>query len=65
MNECCLKTLNVGTGSAARRIAVRQREGSALGLFWLGGFKSDMGGTKAVALDDWAAAHGRACIRFD
>jgi pimeloyl-ACP methyl ester carboxylesterase len=65
MNECCLKTLDVGTGSASRRIAVRQREGAASGLFWLGGFKSDMGGTKAVALDNWAAAHGRACLRFD
>jgi len=31
----------------------------------LGGFKSDMGGTKATALNSWAAAHGRACIRFD
>ncbi len=65
MNECCLKTLDMGTGSAARRIAVRQREGTTPGLFWLGGFKSDMGGTKAVALDGWAAAQGRACLRFD
>ena len=65
MSECCLKTLDVGTGHAACRIAVRQRDGAAPGLFWLGGFKSDMGGTKAVALDDWAAAQGRACIRFD
>ena len=35
------------------------------GLFWLGGFKSDMRGTKALALDAWAAEHRRACIRFD
>ena len=35
------------------------------GLFWLGGFKSDMKGTKADALDRWAGEHGRACIRFD
>ena len=35
------------------------------GLFWLGGFNSDMRGTKAVALDAWAAAEGRACVRFD
>ena len=34
-------------------------------LFWLGGFKSDMKGTKAEALDAWAAAQGRACLRFD
>ena len=65
MNDSCLNSLNVGTGTAARRIAVRQREGAAPGLFWLGGFKSDMKGTKAVALDRWAAAHGRACTRFD
>src|SRR3954469_8580014 len=37
----------------------------APGLFWLGGFNSDMRGTKALALDAWAAEHGRACIRFD
>ena len=39
--------------------------GSAPGLFWLGGFNSDMQGTKALALDAWAAEHGRACVRFD
>jgi pimeloyl-ACP methyl ester carboxylesterase len=50
---------------ADRRIAVRKRPGAAPGLVWLGGFKSDMGGTKAVALDDWAQARGRACLRFD
>jgi pimeloyl-ACP methyl ester carboxylesterase len=55
----------VGEGGAARRIAVRAREGSAPGLFWLGGFKSDMAGTKALALDAWAAGQHRACIRFD
>jgi pimeloyl-ACP methyl ester carboxylesterase len=65
VNDSCLKFLDVGTGAAARRIAVRRREGTAPGLFWLGGFKSDMGGTKIVALDNWAAAQGRACTRFD
>jgi len=55
----------VGEASAARKIAVRARKGSAPGLFWLGGFNSDMLGTKAVALDAWAAQHGRACVRFD
>jgi len=47
------------------RIAVRARPGSTPGLFWLGGFNSDMKGTKALALDGWAAEHGRACVRFD
>ena len=65
MNESCLKTVEIGTGGAARVIAVRQRAGAAPGLFWLGGFKSDMRGTKAEALDQWAGAQGRACTRFD
>jgi len=58
-------SIEVGKGSAARRIAVRAREGHTPGLFWLGGFNSDMKGTKALALDAWAAEQGRACVRFD
>jgi pimeloyl-ACP methyl ester carboxylesterase len=65
MSNDCLKSLAVGTGQAARPIAVRQRPGAAPGLFWLGGFKSDMQGTKAQALDAWAQQHGRALTRFD
>jgi pimeloyl-ACP methyl ester carboxylesterase len=57
--------IEVGKDEAARRIAVRSREGAAPGLFWLGGFNSDMQGTKALALDAWAAEHQRACVRFD
>ena len=57
--------IEVWEGNGGRRIAVRARAGSGPGLFWLGGFKSDMRGTKALALDAWAAEHGRACIRFD
>jgi pimeloyl-ACP methyl ester carboxylesterase len=34
-------------------------------VFWLGGFKSDMKGTKAEALSQWARQNGRACVRFD
>src|ERR1700722_5143566 len=58
-------TIEVGQPGAMRRIAVRAREGDLPGLFWLGGFKSDMRGTKALALDAWAAERRRACIRFD
>jgi pimeloyl-ACP methyl ester carboxylesterase len=65
MSNDCLKSVAVGTGQAARSIAVRQRPGGAPGLFWLGGFKSDMQGTKAQALDDWARQRGRALTRFD
>jgi pimeloyl-ACP methyl ester carboxylesterase len=57
--------IEVGKDEAARRIAVRARKGAAPGAFWLGGFNSDMQGTKALALDAWAAQHQRACVRFD
>jgi pimeloyl-ACP methyl ester carboxylesterase len=65
MSESTLQAIEVGTGASARRIAVRVRAGAPPGLLWLGGFKSDMAGTKAVALDNWAGAHGRRSIRFD
>jgi pimeloyl-ACP methyl ester carboxylesterase len=65
MSQSRLQSIEVGAGNDTRRIAVRMRDGAAPGLFWLGGFKSDMGGTKAVALDDWASAQGRVCVRFD
>ena len=57
--------IDVGATGAMRRIAVRVREGDLPGLFWLGGFKSDMQGTKAAALDVWAAERRRAYVRFD
>jgi pimeloyl-ACP methyl ester carboxylesterase len=57
--------LEVGEGAFSRRIAVKMRQGAGPGLVWLGGFMSDMGGTKAVALDQWAEAHGRSFLRFD
>jgi alpha-beta hydrolase superfamily lysophospholipase len=57
--------LAVGEGSAARDIAVLHRPGSAPGLFWLGGFASDMTGSKATAVDAFAAGQGLAATRFD
>lgn len=60
-----LKFLDIGTGAAGRRIAVRQQPGAGPGLFWLSGYKSDMKGTKAEALARWATEAGRACTRFD
>jgi pimeloyl-ACP methyl ester carboxylesterase len=57
--------IEVGKDGAARRIAVRARQGGTPSLFWLSGFNSDMKGTKALALDAWAAEHDRACVRFD
>ena len=60
-----LKLLAVGEGADQRAIAVRRHDGAAPGLLWLGGYKSDMKGTKAQALADWAARQGRSCVRFD
>ena len=63
--KCDVSFMPVGAGHNQRKIAVRRREGAAPGLIWLGGFSSDMKGTKAQALDDWAAKQGRALVRFD
>lgn len=61
--------LDVGEGSESRRIAMRvlpAKSGSSLpALVWLGGYRSDMTGTKAIELERHAAACGCACIRFD
>jgi pimeloyl-ACP methyl ester carboxylesterase len=57
--------IEVGRDGDTRKIAVRARAGGAPGLFWLSGFNSDMQGTKALALDAWAAEQLRACVRFD
>jgi pimeloyl-ACP methyl ester carboxylesterase len=60
-----LELIDVGRDRDARAIAVRALSGATPGLFWLGGFKSDMQGTKAAALARFAAEHGRALVRFD
>ena len=61
MNAGELEYLNV----ADDRIAVRHRNGATPGVMWLGGYRSDMGGTKAVALDTWAEETGQAFTRHD
>jgi pimeloyl-ACP methyl ester carboxylesterase len=73
MSEARLTSLTVESPAPTRTIAVRVREGKwqdnnemqSPGLIWLGGFKSDMTGSKAMALDAWAGRHDRACVRFD
>lgn len=57
--------IEVGAGEKARQIAVRVRPGSGAPVIWMGGFKSDMMSTKAIAIDDWCAAKGRPMIRMD
>ena len=53
------------TTAQSRTIAYHQTPGTGPGVVFLGGFKSDMTGTKAVHLQDWAASQGRAFLRFD
>src|SRR6187549_339998 len=48
-----------------RRLAFRRREGRGPAIVFLPGYMSDMDGSKAMALDAWAAAEGRAMLRFD
>ncbi|WP_243374414.1 alpha/beta hydrolase [Microvirga solisilvae] len=59
------QSVTVGEGADARRIAVLHRDGKGPPVVWIGGFKSDMRATKATAIDSWAEAQGRACLRFD
>ncbi len=55
-------TLNTPQG---RRLAYVQTPGAGPGVVFLGGFKSDMTGTKAQFLETWAGERGRAFLRFD
>jgi pimeloyl-ACP methyl ester carboxylesterase len=48
-----------------RHIAYHRSEGRGPGVVFLGGFKSDMEGSKATYLEAWAKAQGRAFVRFD
>ncbi|MCC6737012.1 MAG: alpha/beta hydrolase [Bauldia sp.] len=65
MGDVREKRLKVGIGFLEREIAVLARPGGAPGLFWLGGYRSDMTGSKARAVDRYATAMGLACTRFD
>ena len=48
-----------------RQLAYHRSEGRGPWIVFLGGLKSDMEGTKAVHLEAWARAQGRAFLRFD
>lgn len=47
------------------RIAYNKTIGEGIGVVFLSGFKSDMEGTKALFLQEWAKANGRPYLRFD
>ncbi|MBN8608475.1 MAG: alpha/beta hydrolase [Caulobacterales bacterium] len=46
-------------------LAFERQSGAAPTFVWLGGFKSDMAGTKAQRLAEWAHARGQSFVRFD
>jgi pimeloyl-ACP methyl ester carboxylesterase len=46
-------------------IAYRRLPGGSPGIVFLGGYRSDMTGTKALFLQDYCREHGRAYVRFD
>ena len=48
-----------------RRIAFRHHPGAGPLVVFLPGYMSDMAGSKATALFDWAKASGRACLLLD
>jgi pimeloyl-ACP methyl ester carboxylesterase len=47
------------------RVAYARTEGRAPTVVFLGGFRSDMTGTKAMALEAWAQKRGQGYLRFD
>ena len=53
------------TTPEGREIAYHVTSGEGPGIVFLGGFKSDMDGTKAIHLEAWAKAEGRAFLRLD
>ncbi|MDE4144743.1 MAG: alpha/beta hydrolase [Pseudophaeobacter sp. bin_em_oilr2.035] len=58
-------TANYMETPQGRRIAYHKTEGAGPVIVFLGGLKSDMEGTKAIHLEAWARARGRAFLRFD
>jgi pimeloyl-ACP methyl ester carboxylesterase len=58
-------SVNRLTTAQNRCIAYHLTKGQGPGVVFLGGFKSDMQGTKALFLQDWARRNGRAFLRFD
>ena len=69
MTEQAAEFLHIGAGDDTRNIAFLHRRATSQPdaplLVWLGGYRSDMTGTKAVELDRFAAENGLACLRLD
>ncbi|MEN3793863.1 alpha/beta hydrolase [Fulvimarina sp. MAC3] len=57
--------VSVGESGETRQIAYRTRNGKGPTIVWLGGYRSDMRGTKAEHLLEIAAREDRAFMRLD
>ncbi|MFK3689652.1 alpha/beta hydrolase [Agrobacterium tumefaciens] len=69
MTDQAVEFLSVGLDNDCRDIAFLHRQATSVEtaptIVWLGGYRSDMTGTKAVELDRFAAENGLACLRLD
>ncbi|MBK0400453.1 alpha/beta hydrolase [Limibaculum sp. M0105] len=65
MNAPDLLEISPDRRLAYHRSHARATGKDAPGVVFLGGFRSDMTGTKATFLEDWARERGRAFLRFD
>jgi len=69
MTEVCAPLFLSSTeygGIKDNKIAYKKTDGKqSPGLIWCGGLKSDMEGSKATALHNWAKSEGHAYVRFD
>ncbi len=65
MNSPMLFTDRAETSLGPQKLAYMQQAGAGTGIMFCGGFRSDMSGTKASALADWARQNNRPFTRFD
>lgn len=70
MNQVTDHQISVGKDSAKREIAAKVRNAAngdnpAAGTLWLGGYRSDMAGSKAEAICAHQGNKGAASVRFD
>ena len=60
-----MRMMDAPAPSFLGNIAYRKRDGKSPGIVFLHGYRSDMEGTKALALDEWTAAWGHSYLRVD
>lgn len=63
MSATKMQMLNVGGREI--RFHHRPAKDGSCGVFWMGGYKSDMEGSKVLELDKWANETGHGCMRYD